>query len=112
MEMKFTNNSVSGINRRYRGFNFELAGHASAIINVPAQYAANLTAYLKENHPAVVIEEAEAKKSSAGAKPVIDPESTSEKTFVPETTGADVGERGGKVEFPDKKNKKDGGNKK
>lgn len=110
MEMKFTNNSVSGINRRYRGFNFELAGHASAIINVPAQYASNLTAYLKVNHPAVVIEEAEARKSNV--KPVINAENTSEKTGGPDTIGADAGERGGKIEFPDKKNKKDGGNKK
>lgn len=70
MEIKFVNNSVSGVNRRYRGFNFELPGSAEITIDVPSQYVADLKKYLKNRHPAVsVIDVAEETAAeSAGAQ--------------------------------------------
>ena len=53
MFYKFKNNSVSGVNRKYRAFDFELAGSAEKEIDVPAQYEDDLLKYLKLRQPAV-----------------------------------------------------------
>jgi hypothetical protein len=53
MKAQFTNNSVSGVHRAYRGFTFDLPGRTSKEIEVPAQYADNLTQYLEKNCPYV-----------------------------------------------------------
>jgi hypothetical protein len=88
MNIKFTNNSVSGLNRRYRGFDFELPGSTSKTMDVPEQYVENLTTYLKEKHPAVICEKVEVEKTDA--PPVADgtEEKTKENTEAGATEGA------------------------
>lgn len=100
MKIKFINNSVSGVNRKYRGFTFELQGYTEKTIDVPSQYAGDLKKYLKNRHPAVqvidVVEESisdNADQQSAQAENIED---------ITEDNGTDN---------TGKKNKKSGGKK-
>ncbi len=54
MKIRFDNNSVSGVNRKYRGFDLNIPGHSSITVDVPPQYAKDAMTYLKHRHPAVV----------------------------------------------------------
>ncbi len=54
MKIQFQNNSVSGVNRKYRGFVLDLPGHSSQAIDVPPQYVKDVLSYLKYRHPAVI----------------------------------------------------------
>lgn len=113
MNIKFTNNSVSGLNRRYRGFDFELPGSTSKTMDVPEQYVENLTTYLKEKHPAVICEKVEVEKTDA--PPVADADSAPANTGGSESgTGQKEKEAAGpgNANSSGNKNKKGGGNKK
>lgn len=57
MKIKFCNNSVSGVNRKYRGFTLDIPGRATVIADVQDEYARDVFDYLKYRHPAVVFAE-------------------------------------------------------
>lgn len=54
MKIEFNNNSVSGVNRKYRGFTLDIPGHSLQVIDVPSQYVKDVLSYLKHSHPAVI----------------------------------------------------------
>jgi hypothetical protein len=60
VKITFQNNSVSGINRRYRTFLLDIPGRTEKTIEVPDNFVADVTAYLKKNHPAVVVQPVQA----------------------------------------------------
>jgi hypothetical protein len=70
MKIQFDNNSVSGVNRRYRHFNLDLPGYSSQVIDVPPQYVADALSYLKQRHPAVICMVIEDQGASIDAKDV------------------------------------------
>ena len=71
MKIQFTNNSVSGIKRRYRGFTLVLPGNTSQVIDVPPIHVFDILKYLKDRHPAVICTPGE-------TRPTIEPEPVGE----------------------------------
>ena len=54
MKIRFDNNSVSGVNRKYRGFVLDIPGLSSVTVDVPSQYVNDAVSHLKYRHPAVI----------------------------------------------------------
>jgi len=54
MKINFVNNSVSGVNRKYRGFVLDIPGQSARTVDVPSQYVNDAISYLKYRHPAVI----------------------------------------------------------
>lgn len=67
MKIKFDNNSVSGVNRKYRGFVLDIPGQSSRTVDVPPQYVSDAVAYLKYRHPAVICTPLVAERASEAA---------------------------------------------
>jgi hypothetical protein len=73
MKIRFDNNSVSGVNRKYRGFVLDIPGHSSQVIDVPVQYVKDALSYLGHRHPAVactpLVEEVPEEKKPESTSP-------------------------------------------
>ncbi len=57
MKIRFVNNSVSGVNRKYRGFVLDIPGSSTITVDVPSQHVNDAVSYLKYRHPAVICTE-------------------------------------------------------
>lgn len=59
MKIKFENFSVSGVSRKYRGFDLDIPGHSigdkSITLDVPLYLVEDICQHLKTNHPAIKI---------------------------------------------------------
>jgi len=69
MKIRFDNNSVSGVNRKYRGFVLDIPGQSSITVDIPSQYVNDAMSYLKYRHPAVVCTQIAAEKEKPGITP-------------------------------------------
>jgi hypothetical protein len=98
MKIKFENNSVSGVNRRYIGFTLDIPGRSSQIVDVPRQYVKNALSYLKHRHPAVICTPIVAAEKTKEAVQSVVSETSTETDPQAETTEEGVGEPESKSE--------------
>jgi len=125
MKIRFDNNSVSGVARKYRDFEFGLPGNTTKVIDVPGKYVTDIITHLNYRHPAVICTPVEEEQPDRGktenaseqagtdADPIPDTctsigKGDPEEETVEQTNG--VGEAG-KGKNNQKGSKKSGGNK-